>query len=82
MPGRIRVGDLPAEVRRKIVGRALRHVAPARPARPTPDDDLPARWRCHRCGAVFRFETGEQGWETHADRTHHRNIVFDLEGDS
>jgi hypothetical protein len=79
MPGRIRADDLPAEVRRKIVGRALRHVAPARPARPTPDDDLPARWRCHNCGAVF---TAWAPAQRHANSPGHRRIVLDLEGDS
>jgi hypothetical protein len=78
MPGRIRADDLPAEMRRKIVGRVVR-LAPPSTNRPTPNDDLPARWRCHHCGAVF---TAWAPAQRHANSPGHRRIVLDLEGDS
>ena len=79
-PGRVNAADLPAGVRAKLVGRGERRVLPPRPPRPTSPggDDLPARWRCHNCGAVF---TAYAPAERHANTPGHRRIIFDLDGD-
>jgi hypothetical protein len=73
MPGRVRVEDLPDAVRRKIAGRETGRLAP-RPPRPAADtDDLPPRWTCHTCRAVFK------AWppaEAHANPPGHRRIEF------
>ena len=75
-PGRVNAADLPAGVQAKLVGRGERRVLPPRPPRPaSPDDDLPARWRCHGCKAVF---TAYAAAERHANTPGHRRIDFDL----
>jgi rubredoxin len=75
MPGRIRATDLPIEVRRKLLGRAIRP-APASKARPRPEaDDLAARWCCHNCGAVFTRWAAAQ---RHGNTPGHRRIILDL----
>jgi rubredoxin len=76
MPGRIRADDLPAEIRRKLVGRARRSAPPA--ARSTPGDDIPPRWRCRGCGKVF---TAWAAAQRHAGAPEHRRIEIDLKGE-
>jgi hypothetical protein len=74
MPGRVNLKDLPPEVRRKLVGRAIRP-APASKARPTSDDDMPPRWRCHNCGAIYG---AYKAAERHATQPGHRRIETTL----
>lgn len=73
MPGRIRAEDLPPAVRAKLAGREMGRLAPRSP-RPA-SDDLPSRWRCHNCGAIFKAYAPA---ERHANTPGHRRIEFDL----
>jgi hypothetical protein len=68
MPGRIRASDLPAELRRKLVGRAARP-APVR-TRPT-IDALKPLWRCRGCGKVL---TSQAAADRHGGAPEHRRI--------
>jgi rubredoxin len=77
-PGRIRAEDLPPEVRRKLVGRAVRRAQPST-NRPTSHDDMPTRWRCRGCGKVF---TAWAAAQRHGGAPQHRRIDLDLEGDT
>ena len=70
MPGRIRAADLPAELRRKLVGRVTRP-APAR-TRPTPPPDaVKPLWRCRGCGKVL---TSQAAADRHGGAPEHRRI--------
>jgi hypothetical protein len=75
-PGRIRLIDLPPEVRAQIAGREKGRLAP-RPPRPAADtaERLKTTWTCHTCRAHI---TTEIDVERHSDAHRHRRIELDL----
>jgi hypothetical protein len=75
-PGRIRLIDLPPEVRAQIAGREKGRLAP-RPPRPAADtaERLKTTWTCHNCRAHFTTWAAAQ---RHSNAPGHRRIELDL----